>query len=172
MLFDREDVREVGGELQCELERERLHALVADDDPVLHAFADEALACDRERVGREAAGRGVAQVERRGEVLDHAGREQQRLRAVDRQAQQREEAGVLGEQPLGLAVDVAQLVADAERRALEDRECHQASRAIRTGLDCASAFTTSSSMFTCGGRVRTKRTHSAMSSGVSGSTFA
>ena len=45
-------------------------------------------------------------------------------------------------------------------------------RAIRTALDWASALTTSSSTFTCGGRVSAKTTHSATSSGRSGSTFA
>ena len=39
----------------------------------------------------------------------------------------------------------------------------------RLPLDCAIALTTISSMFTCGGRVRAKRTQSATSSGVTGS---
>src|SRR5262249_28859042 len=99
-------------------------------------------------------------------------REQQRLCAVDRQPEKREEARVVGEQPLGLAVDVASLVADAEGRALKDRKGHQASRAMRTALDCARAFTTSSSMFTWRGRVTAKTAHSATSSGRNGSTFA
>ena len=44
------------------------------------------------------------------------------------------------------------------------------SRIIRAPDDCARALTTSSSTFTCGGRVTAKRTHSAMSSGLIAST--
>ncbi len=46
--LDGDDVGEVGGELERELECERLHALVADRDPLLQPRADEALAHDRE----------------------------------------------------------------------------------------------------------------------------
>ena len=170
--LDREDVREVGPELERELEGDRLHRLVLDDHVVLHAVADEAVPDDRERVLRQAAGERVAQEEGGREVLDLARREQQRRGAVDGQAEPREEARVVGEQAVRLAGDVAALVADAEGRAFEDRQRHQASRRIRAGLDCARALTTSSSTFTCGGRVSAKSTHSATSSGVMASTFA
>ena len=43
-------------------------------------------------------------------------------------------------------------------------------RTIRPPLDWAIAFTTISSMFMCGGRVTAKRTQSAISSAVTGST--
>ena len=83
----------------AELERERLHATGSGRSiVVLHAVADEALARDRERVLRQPAGERVAQVERGGEVLDLARREQQRPLAVDGQPQQREEARVVREQ--------------------------------------------------------------------------
>src|SRR5262249_39036318 len=112
----------------------------------------------------------VAEVERRREVLDLAGGEQQRPLAVDGHPEQRQETGVLGEQPGRGAVDVADLVADAERRALEDRERHYSSRRTnRAPLDCRSALTTISSMFTCSGRVTANRMQSAMSDAVSGS---
>ena len=42
-------------------------------------------------------------------------------------------------------------------------------RTMRAPLDCASAFTTISSMFTCAGRVTANMTQSATSSGVTGS---
>src|SRR5207248_3217596 len=130
------------------------------------------LGAGRGGVVRRAACDRVAQVERGREVVDLARREQQRFFAVHGQAEQRQEARVVGEQPVRLAVDVAPLIADAEGRAFEDRQRHQAPRTMRTGLDCARALTTSSSTFTCGGRVSAKSTHSATSSGVSGSTFA
>ncbi len=84
--------------------------------------ADEALARDRERVLRQARDDGVAEVERRREVLDLPGREQERADAVDPQLEPGEEARVLGEEPAREAVEVADLVADAEGRSLEDRQ--------------------------------------------------
>ena len=106
--------------------------LVLDDDRVLHPVADEALAHDRERVLRQPAGERVAEVERRREVLDLAGREQQRLLAVHGQPQQREEARVAARRsPAVVAADVAELVADAEGRALEDRQRHGLRRSSR-----------------------------------------
>jgi hypothetical protein len=120
VLLDGEDVREVALDLECELERLALHALVLDDDHVLHALADEALAHDRDDVLLEPAGERVAKEERRGEVLDLAGREQQRPDTVHLQAQHREEARVLRVEPVRAAVDVADVVANAEGRALED----------------------------------------------------
>ena len=52
------------------------------------------------------------------------------------------------------------------------RERHYALRTIFTGVDCASALITSSSMFMRYGRVTANTTHSATSSGMRGSTFA
>ena len=124
VLLDREDVREVGPELERELEGDRLDRVVLDDHVVLHAVADEAVPDDRERVLRQAAGERVAQEERRREVLDLSRREHQRRRPVDGQAEPREEARVVGEQPVRVARDVAPLVADAEGRAFEDRQGH------------------------------------------------
>ncbi len=69
--------------------------------------------------------------------------------------------------PLVSVGDVAAVVADAERRSLEDRE-HLASssrRTIRPPLDWARALITISSTLTCSGRVTAKRTQSATSSG-------
>ena len=86
--------------------------------------ADEALARDREHVGRELGPR-VAQVERGREVLDLVGREQQRRLAVDRQLEDGQEADVLGEEPARRPAEVAAVVADAERRALEDGQRHR-----------------------------------------------
>src|SRR5689334_1067041 len=84
-----------------------------------------------------------------------------------------EHARVLGEQPFHVAVQVSELVADAEGRAFEDAELliHQLSvRSMRPPDDCASALTTSSSTFTRAGRVTTQTTHSAMSCGCIAST--
>ena len=78
VLLDGHDVREVAADLEPEREGDRLHPLVAEHDPLLHPLADEAPADDRERVLRQPAGERVAQVERRGEVLDLGGGEQQR----------------------------------------------------------------------------------------------
>ena len=75
VVLDREDVREVGLELERELEGERFHALVLDDDHVLHPLADEAVPGDRDRVLGQAACDRVAQVERGREVVDLARRE-------------------------------------------------------------------------------------------------
>ena len=99
VLLDGDDVREVGADLELELERDRLGALVADGDVVLHPVADEALAHDREHVLAEAARERVAQVEGGREVLDLAGREQQRPLAVHAQLEPGEEARVVREEP-------------------------------------------------------------------------
>ena len=100
-----------------------LHALVPDRDPLLHARsptkrsrAIESASCGRPFTRR------VAEVERGGEVLDPARREQQRPRPVDAQHEPREEARVVREEPARLGGDVAALVADAERRSFEDRQ--------------------------------------------------
>ena len=174
VLLDREDVGEVAGDLDRELERHRLRRDVLDHDPLLHRVRHEALADDRDRVLRQTVDRRVPQVERRREVVDLARREQQRRHTVDGQPEAGEEARVAGEQPAGPLVDVPALVADAERRALENGQGHARrgywSRRMRPPLDWASALTTISSTFTCSGRVSAKRTQSAMSSDMSGST--
>ena len=173
VVLDREDVREVGAEVQTELQPDRIHREVLEDDDVLHPFTDEALPDDRHLVLTESAGQRIPEEERRGEVLDLPRRQRQGRRAVDRQLQPREEARVLGEEPARLVADVADVVADAEGRAFEDRE-HQ-SRTIREPEACASAMTTISSTFTFGGRVTAKRMQSATSSariGPPSATFA
>ena len=48
----RDDVREVRLGLECDVDLERLGALVAERDPLLHPRPDEALARDRDRVPR------------------------------------------------------------------------------------------------------------------------
>ena len=120
----RHDVREVGGELEADLELDRLHAPVLDHDHLLHALADEAAALDQERVLGEAARERVAQVEGGREVLDLPRREQRRPLAVDREPEPREEARVLREEPAGVAVQVAGLVRHAEGRPFEDGQRH------------------------------------------------
>ena len=68
--LDREDVREVGLDLELELELLALHALVLGDDYVLHRLADEPLAENRDDVLLEPARERVAEEERGREVLD------------------------------------------------------------------------------------------------------
>ena len=173
MVLDREDVREVGADLERELELDRPHRRALHDERVLHRIlADEALAANRELVAVERSGKGVAHEERGREVFDAPGGEQQRPLPVDGHVQGREEPGVFREQAFDVRVEVAQLVADAERRSFEDAELlgHDQLRIIRAPEACASALTTSSSTLTCRGRVTAKRTHSAMSSGVIAST--
>ncbi len=170
VLLHRHDVREVGAELEAELERDGFQRLVLERDVVLHPVAYEAQARDRDLVLVEPAGQRVAHVEGGRVVLDLRRGEQERPRFVDPQLQLGEEARVLGEEPGRPAVEVADVVADAERRAFEDRQRHWSSRTMRTAEDCASAFTTSSSMFTCGGRVTANTTQSATSSAVSAAT--
>ena len=173
VVLDRKDVREVRGDLELEIELDRLHALVLDGERVLHPFTDEALAPDREHVLLETTCERVAHEERGGEVLDLVRREQQRALAVDGEPEAREEPRVLGEEALALVVEVTDLVADAERRAFEDSQLsgHQVSlRTMRPPEDCARALTTISSTLTCGGRVTANRMQSAMSSAFGAST--
>ena len=129
VLLDGDDVREVGADLQRELELELLLPLVAEDEMILHARADEARPRDRERVLRQPRHGRVAHVERGGEVLDLPRREQQGASAADAQLEAGEYARVLGEETARLAVEVADLVADAEGRSLEDRQAHAVSSA-------------------------------------------
>ena len=170
VLLDGEDVGEVARDLDRELERHRFRGDVLDDDPVVHVVGDPPLPDDRDGVLLESIHERVAEIERGRVVLDRPGGEQQRLLAVHRQPEERKEARVLREEAARLLADVASLVADAERRALEDRQRHYWSRRMRPPLDWASALTTISSTFTCSGRVSAKRTQSATSSAVSGST--
>ena len=120
--LDGDDVREVGGQLEVDGERQLRHALVAEGQVLGHAGADETLATDRERVcGDPGRGR-VAQVVRCAEVVHGAGRQQQRALAVEEQPAAREHPGVVGEHALGAAAHVADVVTDDERRAVEDRQ--------------------------------------------------
>ena len=125
VVLHRDDVREVGGDVERDLEVELLHALVADAHALLHPGADEALAGDGDGIARQRRRWSVAKVESRLEVLDPAGGEEQRARLADAQDEPREEPRVVGEEPARRGADVAALVADAEGGALEDRE-HQA----------------------------------------------
>ena len=59
--------------------------------------------------------------------------------------------------------------ASGSRRRTGCEDASYSARTMRAPLDCASALTTISSMFTCGGRVSANRTQSATSSGVTGS---
>ena len=83
--LDGDDVREVGLELQRELELELLHALVPHGDPLPHAGRDEALAGDGEGVVRQAVDARVAEKERGREVVGAPRREEQWSRAVETQ---------------------------------------------------------------------------------------
>ena len=166
VVLDREDVCEIVGELERQLERDRLHGVVVKDQPVLHPFPDEPVARDRDRVLLQLPGGRVPQEERRRVVLHLARREEQRALSVHGHGEQREEARVVREEPARRPAEVAVRIADAEVRAFEDRDRHQpSSRTMRVGLAWASALMTISSTFTCSGRVSAKTTHSAMSSG-------
>ena len=65
-----EDVGEVGADVELDVELDPLHALVLENERVLHALADETLTPNRQDVGGEAARERVAHEERGGEVLD------------------------------------------------------------------------------------------------------
>ena len=123
-VLDDEDVGEVGSELQPELDVDPARTVVLDRDALLHAVADEALALDHELVRPQAAGERVPQHERREVRRGVIVRERIEARAAERQHRAREEARVGGEEARrgGDAVDVAALVADAEGRAVENRE--------------------------------------------------
>src|SRR5947207_705739 len=126
VVLDRQDVCEVRAEIELELELLRLAALVLERELILHSLADEALPRNRDHVLRKPARQRIAHEERRGEVLDLPRGEQQRLRAVERDAEPRQEPRVVAVEPVSLVVDVAELVADAEARALEDGQIHGA----------------------------------------------
>ena len=110
VILDAEDVREVGGELEPDLELDGLHRSVLEDHHILHALADEPLARHQHLVLTQSAGERVAQEESGREVLDLARRERQRRRSVERQLQPREKPRVLGEQTTRLVADVADVV--------------------------------------------------------------
>jgi hypothetical protein len=124
VLLDREDVREVGRELDLERERQRPSGVAAHDDGVLHPLADVTGPGDRQLVAAEPADDRVPHEERRRERLALDGREKQRTQAVHGEDAAREEPRVVGEEARGRAVDVAPLVADAEGRPVEDRQRH------------------------------------------------
>ena len=170
VLLHGEDVREVGADLELELERERLGALVAQDQVILHALADEALAHDRERVLREPGNDRVAQVEGGGEVLDLPRREQERADAVDAELERERKRVSSANSPLVLP---SRSPISSQMQKVDPSRIVSAIgtyfRTMRAPLDCAMAFTTISSMFTCAGRVNANRTQSATSSAVTGS---
>ena len=124
VLLDGEDVREVGADLERELELDGMLRVVHDDDVLLHAVADEAVAPDREHVLLEPAGDGVPEEEGGRVVLDLVRRELERPLAVDREDPAREKARVVREEAHHRVDDVSALVRDAERRAFQDREGH------------------------------------------------
>ena len=124
VLLDGEDVREVGADLERELELDGMRCVVHDDDVLLHAVADEAVAPDREHVLLEAACDRVPEIEGGRVVLDLVGRELERPLAVDREDPAREKARVVREEAHHRVGDVSALVRDAERRAFQNRECH------------------------------------------------
>jgi hypothetical protein len=119
--LDGEDVREVRPDLQRELELDRPRSVVLDDDVLLHAVPDEAVASHGDLVRPEIADHRVAKIKGGREIVDLVGRENEGARAVDRQYPAGKEAGVVGEEAHHGRGDVAALVGRAERRAIEDR---------------------------------------------------
>ena len=75
VLLDREDVSEVGGELDRDVEGDLGVREVHDDEVVLQVVGHEALEADQQVLGVPPARRPVAQEERRSEVLDLARRD-------------------------------------------------------------------------------------------------
>jgi hypothetical protein len=123
--LDREDVREVGLELEPERERHVMRRLVGHHEMVLHPLADEALAADQERILREPRLDRVPKVKRSREVVDLPRAEQQRPHPVHRESEPGEMPRVVGVEAGRLLDDVPPLVADAERRTLENRQQHR-----------------------------------------------
>jgi len=70
---------------------------------------------------REILRQRIPEEERGGVVLHGSRGEEQRAPAVERQLQPGEKARVVDEEPVRLLADVAELVADAECGAFEDR---------------------------------------------------
>ena len=83
VVLDREDVGEVRGQLDRELDPDRITGEVGDDEVLLQVVGHEALVADQQLVGLQAAGQRVAEEERSCEVLDLARRERHRPLAVD-----------------------------------------------------------------------------------------
>ncbi len=125
VLLDADDVREVRLEVQLEGEEEGGARHVAHDDVVLQPLAHEAMARDREDVLLERSDGRVARVEGCREVLDRARGEQKRPTALHRERERRQKARVVRVEAVDASRDVAEVVADAEGRAFEDRQCHR-----------------------------------------------
>jgi hypothetical protein len=134
VLLDGEDVREVGPDVEAELDLELDVADVAHDDVVLHPAADETLPGNREHVLRQPVPHRVAEIERCRKVLDLPGREEERPEPVHAQLEAGEETRVLGEEAARRLDEVAEVVADAERRPLEDRHGHGVTPRGRSAL--------------------------------------
>ena len=83
VLLDREDVREVAGELDLQRERERAAGVVVNDERVLHPGGDVTPARDRQLVAPEAAGEWVAHEERAAVGLRLSAGKIERPLAVD-----------------------------------------------------------------------------------------
>ena len=124
VMLDREDVGEIRRQLDGQLDRDRVADEVRDHDVLLQIVGHEALVANQQLVRRQAARRRVAQEERGREVLDLAGRERHRPLAVDGQSEAREEAGVVGVEPVRALVNCAVVGADAKSRSIEDSEGH------------------------------------------------
>jgi hypothetical protein len=124
-----EDVREVGAEVELELDLDRLRAVVRDDHVFVHAVGDEAVAPhgDRRLLARRRAD------EARRVVVDWATREALERLLVEAELPARQVPHVLEEVALGLArVDVARLVGVEERAAVEgDEALHGGSFPLR-----------------------------------------
>ena len=50
MVLDRQDVREVAGELDCQLDRHRVAGEIGDDDVLLQIVGHEALVADQQLI--------------------------------------------------------------------------------------------------------------------------
>ena len=124
--LDREDVREVGADVDGQLELDRPIGVVDEDHVLLHPVTDETPPRDRDLVGTQAADGGIPQEPDRREVLDLPLGEQERPCAVDGQRQAGEEARVRVEEAGRRLPEVAELVRHAEGRALENRDLRHA----------------------------------------------
>src|SRR5579864_1139625 len=127
-LLDGEDVGEIRGDLERELDLHPPPPVVLDSDALFHRIADEALTLDGELVRLETANERIPQHERG--AVRHRLRVRERLwpLASERQDRAGEETRVRGEESRRgcRPVDVAALVADAERRAFENFQRHGA----------------------------------------------
>ena len=130
----RDDVREVGLGLERDRRARAARALSLRSEirSCIPVPTKRSRAIEIASRGRPPVRGPVAEIERRLEVLDPPGREQERRRAADPQHEPREESRVVREEPARLRGDVAAVVADAERRSFEDRE-HVRPRGARSG---------------------------------------